>query len=194
MTVHRSQIRRLEGNKRIKPYLLHRFAPGMYAIDKHKRDEIALVLRDMQFDPAQDTRRYPGDPEQVEARQSLHKMVAAARENVEDPARVQGLVPPEKLFPVPGTKVAKEDPTEPDLPPVVTVDEARVLIDLAMTKDLDLEMVYLAKNGQRLACVVQPQRIAFKDASPVLVGLDRSDDENRTFVLDRVERLRVVQE
>ncbi len=194
MTVHRSQIRRLEANKRIKSYLLHRFAPGMYAVDRAKRAEIETMLREMSFDPASDTRRYPGDPEQVEARLALHKMLNEARQLTEDPiGRGHGAVPPEKLHPVPGTKVANVRGADPDLPPLVSVDEARLIIDQAMNRDLDLEMVYLAKNGQRLACVVQPQRVAFKADAPVLVGLDRNDDEHRTFVLERVERLRVVE-
>ena len=54
-------------------------------------------------------------------------------------------------------------------------------------------MVYLAKNGQRLRCVVQPQRLAFKADAPVLVGLDRGEDERRTFVLERMERLRLLE-
>ncbi len=194
MTVHRSQIRRLESHKKIKPYLLHRFAPGMYAVDPHHRAEILAVLEEMNFEPAQDVRRYPGDPEQVEARQNLHKLLAEAREATEDPTgRGTRLLPPEKMHPVPGTRVANTKGAEPDLPPLVSAQEAKELIDQAMTKDRDLEMVYLAKNGQRLACVVQPQRIAFKADAPVLVGLDRNDDERRTFVLERVERLRVLE-
>src|SRR5690606_19358637 len=86
MTVHRSQIRRLEGNKRVKPYLLHRFAPGMYAVDPRRRDEIVAVLEENGFAPAKDVRSYPGDPEQVEARRALRKMVAEAREAAVDPA------------------------------------------------------------------------------------------------------------
>ena len=94
---------------------------------------------------------------------------------------------------MPGTKVASIKGAEPELPPMVTPEEARVLIDRAMSKDLDLEMVYLAKNGQRLACIVQPQRLAFKADAPVLVGLDRTEDERRTFVLERIERLQVLE-
>ena len=82
----------------------------------------------------------------------------------------------------------------PQLPPEVTMDEVRLLIDVAMSEDKDLEMIYVAKTGQRLPLRVQPQRLAFKSASPVLVGLDRVEDERRTFVLDKIERLRVVDE
>ena len=193
MTVHRSQIRRLEGNKRVKPYLLHRFAPGMYAVDPRRRDEIVAVLEENGFAPAKDVRSYPGDPEQVEARRALRKMVAEAREAAVDPAvRGVSLIPPEQFGPVPGTRTAGAA-VEPDQPPQVTAAEVRQIIDRAMSRDLDLEMVYLARNGQRLSLRVQPERIAFKADAPVLVGLDRDEDAHRSFLLDRIERLRVLE-
>lgn len=194
MTVHRSQIRRLESNKRVKPYILHRFAPGMYAVDRRRRDEIMAVLQEGGFSPANDVRNYPGDPEQVEARRNLHRMVAEAREAAVDPAvRGVNLIQPEQFMAVPGTRTASAAPTEPDQPPMVSAAEARQIIDLAMSKDQDLDMVYLAKNGQRLTLRVQPERIAFKADAPVLVGWDREEDAHRSFLLERIERLRVAE-
>jgi len=194
MTVHRSQIRRLEGNKSIKPYLLHRFAPGAYAVDRSRLDEIMATLKDSGFDPASELRQYPGDPEQVEARVNLRRAVAEARELVNDPIALgMAIIQPENLYPVPGTKVAKLGGGEIDRPPLVTEQEARVIIERAMSKGDDLEMVYLAKTGQHLECLVQPQRMAFKAESPVLVGLDITEDERRSFLLDRIERLRAVE-
>ncbi len=193
MTVHRTQIRKVEGNKKIKPYILHRFAPGMYAIDRTRREEIYAMLEEGGFSPRKEVRGYPGDPEQVEARQALHKMVAEAREAGMDPsvAAIAELAPPEQLHGVPGTKVAKKVNTEPTLPPEVDVDGARKLIDRALLKQFDLDMVYVAKDGKRLTCAVEPHRIAFKGASPVLVGLDKDENERRTYVLDRIERLAI---
>lgn len=196
MTVHRSQIRRLEGNRRLKPYLLHRFAPGMYAVDRNRVAEIEAGLRESGFDPSNDVRRYPGDPEQVEARQQLHRLVNEAREAAIDPVgRSAEIVVPEKLQPVPGTRAATIVPTEeePEERSAETPDEIRVLLDRAMSDESDIEMVYLAKNGQRLTCRVHPERLAFKSDAPVLVGLDRDENERRTFLLDRVERIRVLE-
>ncbi|MCB9682765.1 MAG: helicase-associated domain-containing protein [Alphaproteobacteria bacterium] len=197
ITVHRSQIRRLETQKRLKPYILHRFAPGMYAVDRTKQAEVAEVLAECGFAPASEIRTYPGTPEAAEARQSLHKALAEAREEARDPMdRAAGLVDPGSLHLVPGTK-APTTPSGgesvPDLPPLVTVAEVRAIVDRAMSRDENLEMVYLAKNGQRLPCAVQPQRLAFKGDSPVLVGLDIGENERRTYVLDRIERLRVAE-
>ena len=193
MTVHRSQIRRLEGNKSLKPYILHRFVPGMYAVDRRRRDEIAQALAESGFSPAQDVRNYPGDPSQVTARENLHRMVTEARTAAIDPvARASQLVPPEQLHAVPGAR-ADRPGAEPDQPPLVSVVEVRQIIDQAIGEDADVEMVYVGKSGERLALRVQPQRLAFKDASPVLVGLDRETDGNRTFMLEKIERLRIAE-
>ncbi|MEZ4240972.1 MAG: helicase-associated domain-containing protein [Myxococcota bacterium] len=197
LTVHRSQIRRLEGHKKIKPYILHRFAPGMYAVDRSRLQEVVAVLQECRFSPSKELRQYPGDPEQVEARNALRRQVAEAREAAVDPAqRGSVLARPEDLHPVPGAKAAKGPEqggnAEPEMPPEVTPEEVRQLIDVALSEDRDLEMVYVAKTGQRLALMVQPQRIAFKAEAPVLVGLDRNENERRSFVLDKIERLRLV--
>ena len=197
LTVHRSQIRRFESSRKVKPYILHRFAPGMYAVDRTREAEIRAVLEECRFNPSQDVRNYPGDPEHMEARHALHRMVAEARSAVGPTQRGVSVVSPEDLQVMMGVKKAKGPrgaKKAPALPPEVTSDEVRMLIDVAMSEDKDLEMVYVAKTGQRLPLRVQPQRLAFKAASPVLVGLDRNEDERRTFVLDKIERLRVIDE
>ena len=192
MTVHRSQIRRFESNKFVKPYILHRFAPGMYAIDRSRREEIVQALVDVNFAPAKDVRNYPGDPEQVEARANLHRMVADAREAILDPTtRGTAQLEPENLVAVPGTRTAKAPRAEPDLPPEVTEQQAVVLIEKAMSADTTLDMVYAAKSGQRMTIKVEPQRMAFRADSQVLVGVDLTEGERRTFVLGQIERLRI---
>ncbi len=196
MTVHRSQIKRLESNKRIKPYLLHRFAPGMYAVDRHKRDEIVELLTASRFSPARDVRNYPGDPEQIDARQNLHRLLAEARQEAGEPiARGTGVIDPEQLHLVPGAKAAGGpiQREEPVLPPEVDLAQARMIIERALSKDLELEMVYHARNGNRLALRVQPERMAYRGGAAILVGTDLSENEARSFVLDKIERLRAVE-
>ena len=154
--MHRSQIRRLEGHKRLKPYILHRFAPGMYAIDRSKRDEIERVLAESGFSPNRETRTYPGTPEAVEARAQLHKALFEAREAVQDPmGRDAELIDPRNLQPVPGTRLEESGEAEPDMPPEVDANTARQIIDKALSKDQLLQMVYLAKTGQRIACEIR---------------------------------------
>jgi len=195
LTVHRSQIRRFESKKAIKPYILHRFAPGMYAVDRSRKEEIVAMLRDNSFDPAKEVRSYPGDPDQVEARGNLRKLVAEARASSVDPKdRSQKLIDPSSLCPVPGAKYGKsgKGKSQKQGPPEVKPEDVKGLIDQAMAKEQDLQMVYRSRNGQALSCQVQPQRLAFKAESPVLVGLDRQGGDRRTYMLDRIERLQIV--
>ena len=192
MTVHRSQIRRLESNRRVKPFLLHRFAPGAYAVDPARLDDLRATLEDSKFDPSKELRQYPGDPEQQEARQNLHRIVAEAREALNDPVtRSMALIDPEKIKAVPGARIVKIGGEAPAEIPKVTPAEARVLIEKAMSKERDLEIVYQTSAGARLECLVQPQRMAFKADAPVMVGLDLAENERRSFLLDRIERMRI---
>jgi len=195
LTVHRSQIRRFESKKSVKPYILHRFAPGMYAIDRSRRDEIVAMLRDNGFDPARDCRSYPGDPEQVEARAALRRMVAEAREASIDPKdRGASLISPDQLSAVPGTAKGKAAKAKKAEAAKGGTDPKKVksIIDKAMAEEKDIEMVYRARNGESLACQVQPQRLAFKADAPVLVGLDRKEGDRRTYLLERIVKLKIV--
>lgn len=191
VTVHRSQIRRFESHKRVKPFLLHRFAPGMYAVDRSKKDELARLFAELGFSPAKDTRNYPGAAEAVEARASLHKLLAEAREAAVDPTEREGSqIDPANLHVVPGTR-GPQSHREPDIAPQVNAQQARQILDEAMTRDAVVEMVYLARTGQHITFFVRPERLAFKGESPVLVGTDVTENERRTYVLENIERLRI---
>jgi hypothetical protein len=193
MTVHRSQIKRLESNKRVKPFILHRFAPGMYAIDRRRKAEVTALLGEARFSPANDVRNYPGDPEQMGARANLHKLLGEAREAAGEPIeRNRGLMGPEHLNLVPGARKAggPTNSAKPKLPPKVDLAESRMMIERALSKDLELELVYHAKNGQKLPLRVQPERVVYKD-SPIMVGIDLAEGEARSFIMERIERMRL---
>ena len=70
--------------------------------------------------------------------------------------------------------------------------KVKSIIDKAMAEEKDIEMVYRARNGESLACQVQPQRLAFKADAPVLVGLDRKEGDRRTYLLERIVKLKIV--
>ena len=195
MTVHRSQIRRLEGNRRIKPYLLHRFAPGMYAVDASKRSEIEDVLGELRFQPASEVRQYPGDPAQVGARAALNRMVTDAREAAVRPtARGADAVPPEALHPVPGTRMPRMPSGTADEADEGPMDRAEIedVLEDAISRRLDVELTYDGRAGLSTTRV-EPHRRTFRAEAPVLVGLDRSDNARHTYLLERVVRVRVLE-
>jgi len=165
----------------------------MYAIDPSRKDEIVAMLRDTGFDPARDSRSYPGDPEQVEARAALRRMVAEAREASIDPKdRGAAMIPAEQLIAIPGTTKSKASKDKASAKARTDPAQVKETIDKAMAQANDIEMVYRARNGEALTVLVQPQRLAFKAEAPVLVGLDRKEDARRTYLLERIEQLKIV--
>jgi hypothetical protein len=195
LSVHNSRIRKLESNPELKPFLLHRFVPGLYAVDPSKMDEINRILNETGFHPSKELNRYPGSPDQVASRDRLLQMVADARATSEDPlARAHAAdTQPEDLVCVPGTGKKSKRKSKKSSAPRVSPREARLIANHAITSGANLELLYLARDGSRVASSVKPQRLAVTpDGNEVMVGRDLKKDELRTYRLINIERMRAI--
>ena len=194
LTVHRSQIRRIETARALKPFLLHRFVPGMYAVDRSRMPELLAMLTESGFNPAQQVRRYPDDPQQVESRERLLTMVTEARQSrdltvaEEHAADTQ----PENLRPVPGSTTAKKGGKKKreELPPRTSPREVRDIVERAIALGEQLEMLYVTRDEQRKVIKVVPERIAVNaKGQHVLVARDVAKDERLSYQLVQIERM-----
>ena len=195
LSVHNSRIRKLESNPALKPFLLHRFVPGLYAVDPSKMDEITRILNETGFHPSKELKHYPGSPNQVASRDRLLQMVADARATSEDPlARAQAAdTQPEDLHCVPGTGKKRSKKGKGSKVPRVSPREARLIANHAITSGANLEILYLGRDGSRVASSVKPQRLAVApDGNEVMVGRDLKKDELRTYRLTNIERMRAI--
>lgn len=198
LTVHRSSVKRLEGIRALKPYLLHRFAPGLYAVDRRRMPELAAELSRAGFNPAKEVRRYPADEDAVVARERLHHLLAEAREEREDPlARAHDAdTQPEDLRPVPGSAVAQRSAPrkrqEPPPPPRANPGELRAIIERAVNQGLCLDLVYHSmKDHSRKNLLVVPERITLnREGAQVLVATDMATGTRLTYALAQIERAR----
>lgn len=194
LTVHRSRIRKLESMRELKPYLLHRFSPGLYAVDRNKLEEIREVLGESGFSPALQTKVYPGSPDQVSARERLLQLVVEAREISEDPqARAHAAdTRPSELQAVPGSAVSQSRKKKKKEPaPRVSGREAKQLIEQALHGKTHLEVLYLARDGTRVSCKVAPERLAITPGGDeVMVATDLAKKVRATYRLTSIERMR----
>ena len=196
LTVHRSQIRRLESNRQVKPFLLHRFVPGMYAVDRTRIDALNKALVANGFSPAPRVRLYPDDPQQVEARSRLLEMVTEARqarlEAVENSHAADSV--PEHLCPVPGTSSARMRKRKRDeLPPRRSPREVRELCEAAISRDKNVEMVYVSRDEKRNHIRVEPERIAVNhQGQQVLVARDIDADQRLSYQVAQIERAAII--
>ena len=196
LTVHRSQIRRLESNRQIKPFLLHRFVPGMYAIDRTRLTALNEALLANGFTPAPRVRLYPDDPQQVDARGRLLQMVTDAREARQDLVRHSHAADsmPEHLGPVPGSTNARQRKRKRnELPPRLSPREVRELVERAIARNKNLEVLYVSRDQTRKVFKLQPERIAVNhQGNQVLVARDLERDERLSYQVLQIERASII--
>ncbi len=194
LTVHKSQIKKLEGHRQLKPYLVHRFVPGMYAIDRTRLEEIHAALRESGFVPVPTPRKYPDDPQAVDARHKLLRTVAEARDDRDDPVAQahRADTQPELLHVIPDAAGAqkKAKRKRDNLPPRRSPREIREIVERAVALGHELDMLFVTKDGQRKVLKVKPERLAVNQAGDqVLVATDTAKGERLSYKLVQIERM-----
>jgi len=197
LTVHRSQIRRLEGHRKAKPFLLHRFVPGMYAVDRARVGELTQILTEIGFAPNKQVRRYPDDPQSIDARERLLAGVADARTGRDDTLERshQADTVAEELHPIPGTGAAtkKTRKKKDELPPRRSPREVREMAERAIALGQQLEILYVTRDQQRRLLRVAPERIAVNhEGQQVLVARDLAKNERLSYQVIQIERLATI--
>lgn len=200
LTVHRSLVRKMESVRTLKPYLLHRFAPGLYAVDRRRIGELSAELIRAGFTPSKEVRRYPADEGAVEAQERLHMLLATARGEREDPvARAHSVdTQPEDLRPVPGSTLAQglaRRERKKEGPPRVTPEDAKIIAEKAIADHRWIQMEYLsAKDNTQKEFIVVPERIALnREGAFVLVATEIQLNQKLSFALAQILRLRPVE-
>lgn len=197
LTVQRASVRAFESVRALKPLLLHRFAPGLYAVDKKRLPDLASELLKHGFSPAREIRRYPADQETLDARERLHHLLAKAREEREEPvARAHSAdTQPEDLRPVPGSGVGQSMQPKPKKKLEMaraTPAEIRALIDRVIAQSQLLGMEYFSlKDQSRKDYVVLPEKVALnREGAAVLVATDTESGSRLSFALTQIWRAR----
>jgi hypothetical protein len=197
LTVHRSQIRRLESARALKPYLLHRFVPGLYAIDRARVAELNVVLAESGFTVSQETRSYPDDPSVVESRTKLLLTVAAAKDNRNDPLTQAHAADsqPSLVNLIPGTgapakkrrrRVAKITRRSPR--------EVVELIESAIHQRQNLQMIYVTRDDKEKRLKVNPERVAVNSqGQQVMVASDLTKGERLSYQIVQITRMDVLE-
>ncbi|MEC9391295.1 MAG: helicase-associated domain-containing protein [Myxococcota bacterium] len=197
LSIHRSQIRRLETNRAIKPFLLHRFVPGLYAVDRARMDELKLALNEGGFSVAPQVRAYPDDPAGVDARKRLLDLVSDARAGREDTlTRAHAAdTDPSLVTLIPGTKAAakKGRRKKSSLPTRRSPREVQDVVAGAIKAAKNLDMIYVTRAMERKRLTVKPERIATNaQGQQVLVASVIGDGGRFSSQVVQLERMDAV--
>jgi hypothetical protein len=199
LTVHRAHIQRFESMRALRAFVVHRFAPGLYAVDRKRLPEITLALVEAGLNPGKVIRKYPADDEAAQSRERLHHLLAEAREQREDPVarahRADTL--PADLRPVPGSNVAVQQKRReaPRGPQRASPQEVRAIVDKALASSLGIEMIYHSlKDDSRKQLLVLPEKVALnREGAAVLVALDVETGNRLSYALAQIERARTTE-
>lgn len=198
LSIHRSQIRRLETNRAVKPFLLHRFVPGLYAVDRARMDELKLALNEGGFSVAPQVRAYPDDPAGVDARKRLLDLVSDARAGREDTlTRAHAAdTDPSLVNLIPGTKAVptkKGRKKKSSLPTRRSPREIQDVVAGAIKDTQNLDMIYVTRSMERKRLIVRPERIATNaQGQQVLVASVISDGGRYSYQVVQIERMDAV--
>ncbi len=198
LSIHRSQIRRLETNRAIKPFLLHRFVPGLYAVDRARMEEIKLALTDGGFSVSPQVRAYPDDPSGVDARKRLLDLVSEARAGREDTfSRAHAAdTDPSLVSLIPGTKatpIKKGRRKKSSLPTRRSPREIQDVVAGALKSSQNIDMIYVTRSEERKRLTVSPERIATNaQGQQVLVAADAKTGGRFSYQLAQIERMDAV--
>ena len=198
LSIHRSQIRRLETNRAIKPFLLHRFVPGLYAVDRARLEELQLALTEGGFSVSPQVRAYPDDPSGVEARSRLLDLVAEARASREDVfSRAHAAdSDPSLVSLIPGTKATPSKrgrKKKANLPTRRSPREIQDVVAGAIKASKSLDMIYVTRSMERKRLTVKPERIATNaQGQQVLVASDAKTGGRFSYQVIQIERMDAV--
>ena len=198
LSIHRSQIRRLETNRAIKPFLLHRFVPGLYAVDRARLEELQLALTEGGFSVSPQVRAYPDDPSGVDARSRLLDLVAEARASREDVfSRAHAAdSEPSLVSLIPGSKATppkRGRKKKANLPTRRSPREIQDVVAGAIKSAKDLDMIYVTRSMERKRLTVKPERIATNaQGQQVLVASCVKTGGRFSYQVIQIERMDAV--
>ncbi len=198
LTVHRSAVARVEALRELRPHLVHRFAPGLYAVDRNQLHTVRQVLLASGFNPPEQPRTWPEAETTERETQAFHLLVAEARDQRNDPQGRAHLADtqPGELRPVPGSNLAFDAPRKRKSGlPRVTSTEAQAIVQRAIDEGRWLAVTYVsAKDGTRRDLVLAPERLATnREGNLVLVALDTAQQVKLTYALGQIERARTTE-
>jgi hypothetical protein len=195
LTVHRSQVRKFESLRELKTHLVHRFGPGMYAIDPSRISELKKRLTELGFSPSSAKHHYPSSMADIGSRSRMQELSGEARELQQELLEMAHYAdtPPESLTPMESQSKSRKKRKKPSLPPRTSPREARDLCETAIGTGKNLEMFYITRGGENRLLVLEPERVAVNAAgNHVLVAKDIENGTRLSYNITQIIRMKVV--
>lgn len=190
LTVHRNQVPAFESNSAFKPFIVHRFLPGMYAVHPNRKEELEseMVKAGIQF--GEHTMDYPQGQTLDQEKDLLATQVTEAREHkvaLADLARPTDVTPNELCF-------ISEIKTKEETKQVrITSNYCKSLCEQAIESNQHIRLEYPQKKADPKWMTITPEKIsAAGNGSLILVGRVHESNRKLNFALHKVLNIELI--
>jgi len=184
LTIQRHQVASFESNSAFKPYIVHRFLPGMYAVHPERKEELEAEMLKAGILFGEHVLDYPQGQSSEQEKDLLSDQVLEARElklALEDLAAPTNIAPHELCF---ISEVKSKEQTKHIR---VTSAYCKSLCDAAIQSAADLRLEYPQKGSDPQWMVVTPEKVSTSsNGNMVLVGRVHDSNRKLNFSLNKI--------
>ena len=187
-TVSKNQLKSFESNPAYKPYIVHRFAPGMYAIAPDKKQEFEKMLSQGDIHFSDFVTDYPQGEQQNKEKNALHELLEEAkqlRENLEELASPVTMEPEELFF--------IEDSKPPKQQQQFSPEKIRQICETAVLSHATVKMYYQTKDGDKKWMTVSAEKITQSpNGYSMLIGKLDSQPQPVGFAFPQIHKIEIL--
>ena len=193
LSVHESQIKKFESSRHYKPFVIHRFVPGLYAIDPSKLDEFKQLLTADGFHTSQSEKEPLPTLKSIKTKSVLQEQLQDAYEAQKELVEMQNILDLDKdEFELIESKDRRRK-NKRGLPPRRDPSKIRQICEEAISSGSLLKVVYTTKTKDKIRTTLIPERIAVTAAGQhVLVATDQKTDKRLSYNLIQIERIQAI--
>ena len=184
LTVHRNQVAAFESNSAFKPFIVHRFIPGMYAVHPNKKDELEAEMVKAGIEFGEHIIDYPQAHSLDQEKDLLANQVNEARtlkNALADLARPTDVSPSELCF------ISEVKTREETKQIRITSTYCRKLCEQAIENNQILRLEYPQKKADPKWMTVTPEKISTGgNGNVLLVGRVHETNRKLNFALHKV--------
>ena len=192
LSVHKSQIKRFESVREYKPFVIHRFLPGLYALDPSKEEDFRKILARDGFNMSASEQEPLPTVENIKTKSMLQEHLFEAQEAQRELLDMNSILEldSDEFQDIEqanrGKKRGKKKHTTGRL-------STQEICEEAISNSNLLEIIYLTKSNDQLNTTLSPERIAVNASGQfVLIATDKNTEKRLSYNLAQIKQIKMI--
>lgn len=184
LTIQRHQVQMFESNSAFKPFIVHRFIPGMYAVHPDKKEELESEMVKAGILFGDNIIDYPQDQDIHQDKERLSQQVEEARQLKQT---LQELAAPTSVQPYELCHISEAKNREDVQQVRTTGSHCKRICTEAIESNQHIRLEYPQKSGDPVWMTVIPENVSISpNGNAILVGRVLESNRKLSFSLSKV--------